>query len=207
MVHPGSVRPLSPPPRRPSGRQRLAILFVDISGFTRLVDTAPPETVYEVVRPLLDELVVLVRLHDGEVQQVLGDGFMCAFGLQGQDGREAERAVDAALALAATGASGRHPPVHVGVEYGEVLVTPSWEPAGYGVWGRPVNLARRLCELAGPGGVWIGPDAYAHTRQGDSWRAVPARLRLKGLSGEVLAHAVTATSDPAFAAPALPVSG
>jgi class 3 adenylate cyclase len=72
-----------------------------------------------------------------------------------------EQAVLAGLALAATGGPGTaHLAVHVGVECGEVLVTPSWEPAAFGVRGRPVNLAKRLCDLAGPGEVQLGPAAF-----------------------------------------------
>jgi class 3 adenylate cyclase len=173
----------------PLEHRPMAILFADISGFTELVESMEPEAVYHVVRPLLDELVLLVRLHDGEIQQVLGDGFMSVFGLRAQRGDEAERAVRAGLALIATGASGKHPPVHVGIEYGEVLVTPSWEPAGYGVWGRPVTLAKRLCDLAGPGSVRIGPGAYAQA--GRTWPTTAAQARVKGVSGALLTHAVS----------------
>lgn len=172
----------------PLERRQLAVLFVDISGFTTLVESMEPEAVYHVVRPLLDELALLVRLHDGEIQQVLGDGFMAVFGLRSQDGREAEQAVCAGLALVATGASGKHPPVHVGIEYGEVLVTPSWEPAGYGVWGRPVTLAKRLCDLAGPGNVRIGPGAHAQV--GYTWSTTPTPVRVKGVARALLSHAV-----------------
>jgi class 3 adenylate cyclase len=181
---------------RITGRRRLAILFADISDFTGLVESSEPETVYAVVGPLMDELVRQVARHGGEIQQVLGDGFMCAFGLRAQDGEEAGRAVAAGLALVAAAASGAHPPIHEGIEYGEVLVTPSWEPAGFGVWGRPVNLARRLCELAGPGTVQIGPGAYAHACPG-AWSAQPVPVRLKGITQVVLAHAVAAR-EPAL---------
>jgi class 3 adenylate cyclase len=183
-------------PRVPA-RRRLAILFADISDFTGLVESFEPEAVYAVVGPLMDELIRHVERHDGEVQQVLGDGFMCAFGLRAQDGDEAGRAVSAGLALVAAAASGAYPPIHVGIEYGEVLVTRSWEPAGFGVWGRVVNLARRLCELAGPGGIQMGPGAYAHARPG-AWSALPVRVRLKGIAQAVQAHAITATPEPAL---------
>src|SRR2546429_3454499 len=63
-------------------RRQVAVLFADISGFTRLVESVDPETVYQVVRPLMDELALRVRLHDGEIQQILGDGFMAVFGLR-----------------------------------------------------------------------------------------------------------------------------
>jgi class 3 adenylate cyclase len=95
------------------------VLFADISGFTRLVESVEPEVVYEVMRPLMDELVRLVHEHDGEIQQVLGDGFMSVFGLRSAHGDEAERAVRAGLTLvSAGGADPAHPLVHVNIEYG-----------------------------------------------------------------------------------------
>ena len=160
-------------------RRRMAVLFADLSGFTKLVETVAPEQVYNTVKPLLDELVLLVRLHDGEVQQVLGDGFMCVFD-------DATTAVRCGLALVAAGRP--ELPVHVGVEYGEVLVTPTWERAAYGVWGRAVNHAQRLCDQAGPGGLLVGP--AAHTAAGRVGLARPVRVELAGIAHPVLAHAV-----------------
>ena len=182
------------------------MLFADLTGFTDLVERAEPEVVYDVVRPLMDELVLLVRLHDGQVQQVLGDGFMCVFGLPGFTGDPAEHAVRAGLSLVAAGGPRlSRPAVHVGVEYGEVLVTRSWDPAAYGVWGRAVNLAKRLCDTAGPGELAIGP--AAHARAGAPARdARPVRVRLKGVADPVVSHrltAVTAVPPSPLAVPAL----
>ncbi len=171
-----------------SQRRHVAVLFVDVCGFTHLVETVEPEIVYQVMRPLMDQLVLLAGLQRGEIQQVLGDGFMAVFGLRVERGDEAERAVRAGIALVAAGrALPARLPVHVGIEYGEVLVTPSWQPAGFGVWGRPVNLARRLCDLAGPDEIQIGPAAFARSslRVGV---ARAARTRLKGITGVVVAH-------------------
>jgi class 3 adenylate cyclase len=176
-------------------RREVAVLFCDISGFTRLVETFDPEIVYRMVRPLMDELVRLVHQHGGEIQQVLGDGFMALFGLRDGHGREAETAVEAGLALMRAGADGVGPQVHVGIEYGEVLVTPSWQPADFGVWGRPVNLAKRLCDLAGPGEAQIGPAAFA--RAGHLLGAArPVRLRVKGVAAAVVAHQLPRGAPP-----------
>jgi class 3 adenylate cyclase len=91
-----------------------------------------------------------------------------------------------------------HPPVHVGVESGEVLVTPSWEPAGFGVWVRPVDLAKRLCDFAGPGEVQLGPAAFG--RVGQRIRpATPAQVWLKGIAGPVVAHRLALDPPGAFA--------
>lgn len=170
-------------------RRYAAVLFADITGFTQLVETVEPEIVYQVVRPLMDDLVAIAERHGGEIQQVLGDGFMCVFGLHETTGDEADRAVRAGTALVAAGGTAVvRPSVHAGVEAGEVFVTPSWPPAGYGVWGRAVNLAQRLCALAGPGELRIGPRAHART-------GTPARAgqdRLKGIGEPVVSHSVLA---------------
>ena len=170
-------------------RRHAAVLFADLTGFTQLVETVEPEIVYQVVRPLMDDLVAIAHRYGGEIQQVLGDGFMCVFGLRETAGDEADRAVRAGAALVAAGGTAVvRPSVHAGVEYGEVFVTPSWPPAGYGVWGRAVNRAQRLCALAGPGELRIGP--RAHARTGTPARAQSARL--KGVGEPVMSHSVLA---------------
>lgn len=179
---------------RGEGAQRrtdVAVLFADLSGFTGLVESVDPEVVYETVRPIMDELVTVVNAYNGEIQQVLGDGFMSVFGLRSQRGDDAVQAVRAALALVEAGA--RQPgrlPVHVGIECGQVLVSPSWEPAGFAVWGRAVTTAKRLCDLAGPGTILIGPRAF-ELAGSDIAAAQPARARLKGACGDVLVRSVT----------------
>ena len=171
-------------------RRCAAVLFADICGFTRMVETLEPETVYETVRPLLDDLVDCVHRYDGEIQQVLGDGFMAVFGLHGSEGDEVERAVQAGLAmLHGTGGGGLA--VHVGVEVGDVLVTGSWEPACFGVWGHAVNLAQRLCDLAGPGELMVGPAAATRAGRGMD-RASTAVLRPRGIDHPVAAQRLTA---------------
>jgi class 3 adenylate cyclase len=183
-------------PRMDMGHRRFAaVLFADLTGFTELVETVEPEIVYQVVRPLMDDLVAIARRHGGEIQQVLGDGFMCVFGLGEATGDEADRAVRAGLALVAAGGTEFvRPSVHAGVEYGEVFVTPSWPPAGYGVWGRPVNLAQRLCATAGPGELQIGPAAFARAGSGVG-PSTRGQARLKGMVNPVVTHRFPVTTS------------
>src|SRR5690348_5908105 len=119
LRHTACAQPFVGERRRPA-----AVLFADLSGFTALVDRLEPEDVFACVRPLIDEMVVLVKTHGGEIQQVLGDGFMAVFGLRSDadDARGTARAaVASGVALVGAGRdlSGRLP-VHVGVECGEV---------------------------------------------------------------------------------------
>ena len=177
-------------------RRFAAVLFADLTGFTHLVETVEPEIVYQVVRPLMDDLVAMAHRHGGEIQQILGDGFMCVFGLHDTAGDEAERAVQAALAMIACGGPQVvRPSVHAGVEFGELFVTPSWPPAGYGVWGRAVNHAQRLCSLAGPGELQIGPGAFRRSNIRPAM-ARPQRARLKGVPAPVVSHRIPAAHQP-----------
>jgi class 3 adenylate cyclase len=181
---------------RSMGHRRLAaVLFADLTGFTELVETVEPEIVYQVIRPLMDDLVAIAGRYGGEIQQVLGDGFMCVFGLRETLGDECDRAVGAGQEMVAAGGTAfARPSVHAGVEFGEVFVTGSWPPAGYGVWGRPVNLANRLCGLAGPGELQIGPKAFAHAghRLGP---VLSTQTRLKGFVSPVVSHRIAAQSS------------
>lgn len=178
-------------------RRQVAVLFADICGFTRLVESVEPEMVYRIMRPVLDDLVTRVHEHGGEIQQVLGDGFMAVFGLRRSHGDETERAIAAADAML-RGVRPGHPDVHVGVECGEVLVTRSWEPACFGVWGRAVNLAQRMCGVAGAGELVLGPAAYA--RSGHlAGPATAALVQVRGVDEPVAAHRVVVL-------PAMPTS-
>lgn len=180
-------------------RRSVAVLFADICGFTRLVESVEPEAVYRIMRPLLDDLVDCVHVQGGEIQQVLGDGFMAVFGLRDSYGDEVGRAFSAACAMVRAGGADR-PAVHIGVESGEVLVTESWEPAGFGVWGHAVNLAQRLCASAGPGEIMLGPAAFtgvgaaATAPAGAGPAAVETLLRVRGISDPVPAHRISAAA-------------
>jgi class 3 adenylate cyclase len=190
LVHPPRdiVAPLVMP-GADARRRPVAVLFADICGFTRLVESTEPETVYKIMSPLLDDLVACVHREGGEVQQVLGDGFMAVFGLRRSFGDETERATAAGHAMLRA-ARPDQPAVHLGVEAGEVLVTRTWEPACFGVWGRAVNLAQRMCAVAGPGEMVLGPAAYAEAAH----RAGPATEELvlvRGIDEPVAVHRIT----------------
>jgi tetratricopeptide (TPR) repeat protein len=97
------------------------------------------------------------------VPQVEGDGFMAVFGVPAAHDDDAERAVRAALELIEyverlnrRRRVTRIPPVHAGVNSGEVTVLPSREISGYSVVGTTVNLGARLASVASAGQVMVG---------------------------------------------------
>src|SRR5215475_11064414 len=127
-----------------------AILCADVVGFMTHVRSEGAEHVVTLVGRLMAQEVAMVRSYGGEVQRIVDDGFIAVFGLGPQRGDEATRAVRAGAALVArAGDDGSGLSVHVGVEYGQVVISPSWEPSGFAAWGETVATAVRLCHAAG----------------------------------------------------------
>lgn len=75
--------------------QEVAVLFLDIQGFTPLIESMPPEQGFTFINDFLGELVPEIRRHDGFVNHFLGDAILAIFH-GGADG-----AVQGAVALLA----------------------------------------------------------------------------------------------------------
>jgi class 3 adenylate cyclase len=138
----------------------------------------------------LDDLVLHVHEHGGQVQQVLGDGFMAAFGLHSTHGDEAERAVRAGRAmLVCEETKPARLDVHIGIECGEVLVTRPRHPASFGVWGHAVNVARRLCDTAAPAQLVVGPAAYPRCEH-HAGSSTPVLLKFHSMAHPIAAYRI-----------------
>jgi hypothetical protein len=118
-------------------------------------------------------LRLVVEDFGGVVPQMMGDGFMAVFGVPVAHEDDAERAVRAALAIrdrveslnAERPTGVRVPPVHSGLNSGDVLVSGSREPLGFEITGDTVNTASRLAGVARAGQVVVGErtrDLTAH---------------------------------------------
>ena len=137
-----------------ASRRVVTVVFADLAGYTRLASTLDVETVHRLVRPLLEDLRQTCLSLGGVVPGLAGDGFMAVFGARRAQEDDVERALRAAarmqaIAFQARAAHHELPGLRIGVNTGEVLVAPSWEPGGFSVVGDPVNVASRLCDLAG----------------------------------------------------------
>lgn len=118
------------------------IAFVDLTGFTRLSQEAGDEAAAGVALRLGDLARATVTRHDGSLVKLLGDGVLLRF----PDGVAAVHGtLDLLAALPAAGL----PPGHAGVHAGRVI-----EREG-DVFGRTVNMAARISDVAPPGEVYV----------------------------------------------------
>jgi DNA-binding response OmpR family regulator len=176
----------------------VSVLFLDISGYTRLSEQVPPETLNSLVERYFSTF--LDRLHEagGDINETAGDGFMAIF----QDAdvrRHAIKAAETALALlAATEALNRDNlaqplAIHMGINSGVALVGSTRFEGLYGTrWtftasGPVTNLAARLASIADVGQILAGPQTVE--RLGDRYRLQPlGREFLKNIAEAVDVH-------------------
>ena len=109
--HPLSVQVLLPAITREAGLdweeetykwgvdRKVAILFVDIRGFTTLARKQLPADTVLLVNRFLQEITQAVEAHDGRIGMYLSDGAMAIFGLGGQKGMGCRDAIAAGRAM------------------------------------------------------------------------------------------------------------
>jgi class 3 adenylate cyclase len=81
------------------GDGEATVLFADVAGFTRLIESAPAPVVIGLLDEYFNEMLELIFRHGGTVEQLIGDEIVALFG--GPDTRDeaAVAAVRAALAM------------------------------------------------------------------------------------------------------------
>jgi class 3 adenylate cyclase/DNA-binding transcriptional MerR regulator len=152
-------------PRAPA--EPPAVVFADLSGFTRLTEEHGDELAARHAEALSQLAIRAATTNDGRLVKQLGDGVMLVFRRVGQ-------AVRAAFDLRAGADRAALPPLHVGISAGPMI-----ERDG-DYFGRTVNLASRISAVAGPGEILANQTAA----EGDHDVPVVALgpTQLKGLS-------------------------
>ncbi|MCI0529272.1 MAG: response regulator, partial [Nitrospira sp.] len=157
----------------------VSVLFVDISGYTRLSEQLPREVLNTLIERYFSSFLDHIHEFSGDINETAGDALMAIF--QDDDTQaHARKAVDAALALLAAGEAlnqenREHPlSIHVGINSGVALVgSTRFEGLRGTRWtftasGSVTNLAARLAAVAEIGQVLIGPETAR--RLGDRYR-------------------------------------
>jgi adenylate cyclase len=147
------------------------VAFVDLTGFTRLSEERGDQAAAAVSLQLGELARETASRHDGRVVKLLGDGVLLRL-------PDARRAVDATLELVRRLPGADLPSGHAGIHSGPLI-----EREG-DVFGRSVNLAARVSDVAPAGQVYVTA-AVADAIGGSTHRLEPvAPANLQGI-GEV----------------------
>jgi len=140
--------------------QDVAVMFVDIVGFTEFAAARPPEAVIETLRGFHGRMEQLVFRHNGTLDKYLGDGLMATFGTPTAGDRDARNALECAQAMLTdmdTWNNQRRSEgepdilIGIGVHFGQaVLGDIGAHRLEFAVIGNTVNVASRLEALTRP---------------------------------------------------------
>ncbi len=138
--------------------QEVAVLFVDIVGFTKMCEQSSPEEVIMLLRDYHDRLGEAVFDNHGTLDKYMGDGLMATFGTPVPKADDARNALQCALDMiealkiwnAERAAVGAQPiRIGIGLHYGMVIAGDigNERRLEYSVIGDTVNIANRLEQL------------------------------------------------------------
>ena len=133
----------------------MAVLFVDIVGFTSLCERMPPEAVMAMLRGFHGRMADCVFAHGGTLDKFIGDSVMATFGTPRPGPHDAASALACGRAMLASlgawnaeRAAGGEPPLQIGIglHFGPVVLGEIGDErrVEFAVLGDTVNTASRL---------------------------------------------------------------
>jgi adenylate cyclase len=142
-------------PLGPVRRETVAVLFVDIVGFTRMAEAMPPEAVVTLLREFHERMAGRIFACGGTIEKYIGDEIFAVFGLLAAEVDDAANALRCAhgmlTAVDAWNAERRQRgeavlSIGIGLNYGPAVVgdVGSKQGLSFTVIGDTVNTASRL---------------------------------------------------------------
>ena len=149
----------------------VSVLFLDISGYTRLSETLEAKKLNQLVQTYFSSFLEIIQAHHGDINETAGDGLMVIFQPHPSASDHALNTTRAAFAIRQRVVKlneeygGIFPPVqlHMGINTGDALVgATKLGGAGAQRWtftatGPTTNLAARFAGSATDGEIVVGP--------------------------------------------------
>ena len=196
-------------------RRIVTALVADVVGSTTIAEKLGPERSKLLIDEVMRIMSEQIRRLDGTVAQLQGDELLAFFGAPVSYEDDSERAVRAALAIQRAVAQyaqevkdayGIDLAIRIGVNTGPVVVGGQSDGQdGYDPWnalGETVNVAARLQQVAGEGGVVIGPTTQRQVETCFDLEELGPQ-DLKGVAERLTAYRVTRAREPAAGRPRL----
>lgn len=186
-------------------KKDIAVLFVDIRGFTPLSEGLEPEKVVEILNSYLEITTQAVFKQSGTVDKFMGDATMALFNAPLDLDDYVFRAVKCGLEMASSSdkmaeeikeRTGLKVGFGIGINCGEVVIgnVGSSKRMEYTAIGSVVNTAARLESMAKAGEVIIGPEIFKRLEN----RIIAENLgkyQLKGIAEPMEVYRVTGIVD------------
>ncbi len=149
------------------GKEELVFLFSDVRGFTSFAEKNPPEIVIDTLNIYYDLQAKIIHSKGGDIDDYVGDQIMCHF----KGSKKADTAISVAIEIIKKVKELNEKrkkeglpyfEIGIGIHGGEVVVGNIGVESrmDFACIGDPVNLASRLCSLAGPCEILVSKETY-----------------------------------------------
>ena len=183
----------------------IAVLFVDIRGFTPLSESLEPKQVVNILNEYLELTTTSIFKHGGTLDKFIGDATMAVFNMPFDTEDYVYKAVLTAWDIVQGGKEleerlqkqyGKTVGFGVGVNCGPAVVgnIGCEFRMDYTAIGDTVNTAARLESNAQKGNIYISEDVYKQVKNRVTVSEV-GTIPLKGKSNEVFVYSVTGIKD------------
>ncbi len=188
------------PPELGGRARQVTVLMSDLRDFTPLTEKVPPVTLVQTLNHYFGYMVEIIKKHEGNIDNIIGDGMLAVFNGLTDQPDHAKRAVACALDMqeaitrvnADSAASGL-PPVSmgIGINTGEVIVgnIGSHLHMKHSVIGSAVNIAARILDHSIPGQILVSDSTFRAMGQAARVEG-QLKVKLKGVAEPVLIHDV-----------------
>ena len=156
-------------------RAEISVVFIDLRGFTSLVDSAEPEEVMKILSAYHGEMGRLISKHNGTLEHFAGDGIMIFFNdpipCEAQSDVAIQLAADMQLAFIDLQASWKKMGFQLGFGVGIARGYATLGMMGcegrfdYAAIGSVCNLSARLCDAAADGEILLDIKTYSNLSQ------------------------------------------
>jgi adenylate cyclase len=191
IVAGGAQDPLS------SHRREIAVVFIDLRGFTAFAETNEPEIVMQALHDYHTVMGRLIQSFGGTLERFTGDGMMVFFNDPVPIPDPAKRAVEMALAMRAEARTlaerwKRHgfelgAGVGIALGYATLGAIGFEQRIDYGAIGTVTNLAARLCAEAPSGEILVSQRVHAEID--GEFRTEPlGEVSIRGIARPQLAY-------------------
>ncbi len=171
--------------------QKIAILFADVRGFSRIAETINPERVVDLLNLYFDQFTEIIMKNKGTMDKFLGDGAMVLFGTPVRFGDPADSAVKAAFEIQTMVQEnmrkwvGQGIPafsIGIGISYEDVVVgnIGSTKLSNFTAVGNGVNLASRLCAMALGGEILATESCFKNLKAWKGKHEVRKNIPIRG---------------------------
>ncbi len=168
-------------------RRDVAVLFLDLTGFTAFSELLDHETVHDITKALMDELVAVALQYSGYIDKIEGDRIMVLFGAIASRENNSKTAILCAFKMLETvkiassilKTAGVPIAAKIGINSGPVTVAP--DAIGHlTAMGNTVNIASRIQEKASENSILVTNRVYSFCSENILW-AESREISVKGI--------------------------